>query len=67
VIEGELMTGEIPRSLADHLRRRLESAALLDAGGTTRDLRQSINDLNHRLRYALGEYDRPPSPVPVPE
>jgi hypothetical protein len=37
------------------------------ADGTERDLRQSINDLNHRLRYALGEYDEPPQPLAVPE
>jgi hypothetical protein len=40
---------------------------LLGAGGTERDLRQSISDLNHRLRYALGEYDEPPQPAAVPE
>ena len=27
---------------------------------------QAINDLNHRLRYALGEYSSPPDPTPVP-
>jgi len=29
-------------------------------------LRQVINDMNHRLRYAVGEYSDPPSPVWVP-
>ena len=36
-------------------------------GRTDRDLRQSLNDLNHRLRYALGEYDEPPRTLAVPE
>jgi hypothetical protein len=40
---------------------------LVEPGGTERDLRQSINDLNHRLRYALGEYNEPPRPLAVPE
>lgn len=31
-----------------------------------RDLRQAISDLNQRLRYAAGEYDSPPPPVPLP-
>ena len=35
-----------------------------DAGG--REVRQALNDLNHRLRYALGEYDEPIEPLPVP-
>lgn len=67
VIEGELMAGEVSRHLSDHIRDRLERVELLEPGGTERDLRQSINDLNHRLRYALGEYDEPPRPLVVPE
>jgi hypothetical protein len=67
VIEGELMVGEVPRPLSGRIRDRLERVELLEPGGTERDLRQSINDLNHRLRYALGEYDEPPQPLAVPE
>jgi hypothetical protein len=29
-----------------------------------RGVRQVLNDLNQRVRYALGEYDEPPTPVP---
>jgi hypothetical protein len=67
VIEGELMTGEVSRHVSCRIRDRLERVELLEAGGTERDLRQSINDFNHRLRYALGEYDEPPRPSAVPE
>jgi hypothetical protein len=67
VVEGELMTAEVTEHLAGRIRERLEREAILEPGGTPRDVRQSINDLNHRLRYALGEYDRPPSPLPVPD
>jgi len=49
------------------MRERLEQVRLLESGGSGRDLRQSISDLNHRLRYALGEYDQPPRPLAVPE
>jgi hypothetical protein len=67
VIEGELMTDEAPQHLSGRLRRRLESAGLLEPGAGERDLRQAINDLNHRLRYAAGEYADPPSTLAVPE
>jgi hypothetical protein len=67
VLEGELMTGEVSRYLSGRIRDRLEQVELLETGGTERDLRQALNDLNHRLRYALGEYDEPPRPLAVPE
>src|SRR5262245_32170406 len=60
VFEGELMAGEASRHLSGRIRDRLERVELLEPGGTQRDVRQSINDLNHRLRYSLGEYDEPP-------
>jgi hypothetical protein len=66
LIEAEVMAGEMSPHLSGRIRQRLERAALLAPGGTDRDLRQTINDLNHRLRYALGEYDEPPSSRPVP-
>jgi hypothetical protein len=67
LLEGELMAGGIPEHLSGRIQDRLERVGLLAAGGTERDLRQSISDLNHRLRYALGEYDAPPQPMAVPE
>jgi hypothetical protein len=39
---------------------------LLAADHDRRDLRQAINDMNHRLRYAAGEYDSPPLSIPLP-
>ena len=67
VLEGELMAGEVSRHLSGRIQHRLQSAAVLESEATERQLRQAINDLNHRLRYALGEYDEPPSPSEVPE
>jgi len=67
LLEGELMAGGVPERLSRRIRDRLERVGLLRVGGTERDLRQSISDLNHRLRYALGEYDEPPQPSAVPE
>ncbi|MEV4510004.1 hypothetical protein AB0K00_13700 [Dactylosporangium sp. NPDC049525] len=67
VIEGELTGGGISGRLSARIQDRFERAEILEPGGTERDLRQSINDLNHRLRYALGEYDQPPTPRETPE
>jgi hypothetical protein len=38
---------------------------LANAAGD-REFRRALNDLNRRLRNALGEYDEPREPMPVP-
>ena len=60
LLEGGLMAGELPEHLSARVRDRLERVGLLGVGATERELRQSLFDLNHRLRYALGEYEEPP-------
>jgi len=50
----------------DHLAGRFERVGLLPGGSRNRDLRQAVNELDHLLRYALGAYDEPPTPEPVP-
>jgi hypothetical protein len=67
VLESQLWVGEVSDDLADSLRDRLVRVGLLSEGATRYDLRQVINDLNHRLRYAAGEYPEPPVSWPVPE
>jgi hypothetical protein len=64
-LEGELITDdrELPGWVA-RLASRLSSDGLLD-GHSNRDVRQTLHDLNQRLRYVLGEYDDPPDPLPV--
>jgi hypothetical protein len=68
VIEGELTLARdaLPVEVTVRLRERLEAAGLLARGGDERAVRQAINNLNHRLRYALGEYPAPPETSPVP-
>jgi hypothetical protein len=39
---------------------------LLAKAAGDREFRRALNDLNHRLRNALGEYDEPREPMPVP-
>lgn len=67
-IEGQLMVegrDGVP-SWAQPFAARLAQDGFLERPGDVRALRQCLNDLNHRLRYVLGEYDEPPVPVPVP-
>ena len=65
-LEGHSMGGGIDQHLVAALLSRLESDGLVSQGASERDLRQALNDLNHRLRFALGEYDEPPTSLPVP-
>lgn len=67
VLEGFMSAGRMPDDLTGRIRSRLVDVGLLGPDGEERDLRQAISDLNHRLRYALGEYDSPLSPIPVPD
>ena len=55
-----------PEELAARLVKRLRRDGLLPPSSDGHGLRQGLNDLNQRLRYAVGEYDSRPSPSPVP-
>ena len=66
IVEGEATAFQLDADLVDHLSRRFASVGLVVDGASDREFRQALNDLNHRLRYALGEYDEPPQPMPVP-
>ena len=56
VLEGELVGGEVSPHLAGRIRERLERVALVAPGGTACEVRQALDDLNQRLRSALGEH-----------
>jgi len=69
-LEGELMLpndrdDDVPE-WAQGLATRLSRDGLMGSPAGNRDLRQTLSDLNHRLRHVLGEYDDPPGPMPVP-
>jgi hypothetical protein len=68
-LEGELMVALQRDALPDWaapLAHRLGRDGLLGEYAGQREVRQALNDLNHRLRYVLGEYDEPIAPLPVP-
>ena len=66
-LEGETWVGSVDPDVIRHLSKRLAKDGLLTPHADQRTFRQALNDLNHRLRYALGEYDEPPQPTPLPE
>lgn len=69
VLEGEMLGADPPDQLlpwAAPIARRLSRHGLVPPDADGRQLRQGLNDLNHRLRFALGEYDVLPPSSPVP-
>jgi hypothetical protein len=68
-IESELMVapeGDVLPDWAAPLADRLGRDGLLREEAGRREVREALNDLNHRLRYVLGEYDEPIASLPVP-
>jgi hypothetical protein len=66
ILEGEAMASQLHAGLVDHLSRRFASVGLLADGVGGREFRHALNGMNHRIRYALGEYDEPRESMPVP-
>jgi hypothetical protein len=66
VLEGAIWAGDLGEQITGKVAERFVQQGSLAAGHDQRDLRQAINDMNHRLRYAAGEYDAPPAPMPLP-
>jgi hypothetical protein len=58
VLEGHLLTGDLDPHVVEHLARRVLPEHPGTAGPA--ELRLALSDLNHRLRYVLGEYAEPP-------
>jgi hypothetical protein len=59
--------GAVPEHLRDRIGHRLAGEGLAGPAPIERRPRQAISHLNHRLRYALDEYDELLPPTPVPE
>jgi hypothetical protein len=65
-VEGALLVGEVTELWARKLHGRFVREGLLPAGSAEHEVALMIKDINHRLRYAIGEYPSPAAPVPVP-
>jgi hypothetical protein len=66
ILEGAIWSGDLDERTVSKVAERFVQQGLLAADHDRRDLRQAINDMNQRLRYAAGEYDSPPSSIPLP-
>ena len=65
-LEGLILVGDVDENAVEKLRLRAIRDGYLTEGTDDCDLMQALNDLNHRVRYALGEYDTPPLPLVLP-
>jgi hypothetical protein len=59
VLQGHLITGDLDPHVVDRLGERI-----VGPGAGAAELRVALENLAHRLRYVLGEYDEPPMPDP---
>jgi hypothetical protein len=66
ILEGVIWGGQLDEQTTSYLAGRFVEEGLLGADHDQHDLRQAINDMNQRIRYAAGEYDTPPSSIPLP-
>lgn len=65
-LEGNIWGDELPRWFVDKVRERFVREGYLTQAAGDYEVRQAVNDMNHRLRYALGEYEAPPQPIELP-
>jgi hypothetical protein len=66
ILEGAIWADDLHEQITSAVAKRFVEHGLLAADYDHRDLRQAINDMNQRLRYGAGEYDSPPSSIPLP-
>ena len=66
ILEGAIWVGQLDERTTGKVADRFVRQGLLGTDHDQRDLRQVISDMNQRIRYAAGEYDTPPSPIPLP-
>ena len=66
ILEGAVWAGQLDEWTTGKVAERFAREGLLDADYDQHDLRQAINDMNQRIRYAVGEYDTPPASIPLP-
>ncbi|SDR98310.1 hypothetical protein [Microterricola viridarii] len=65
-LELLVMTRGISGDELGLLLDRAQADGYAAPGDGEHELRQALNDLNQRVRFALGEYDSLPAPSPVP-
>jgi hypothetical protein len=66
VLQGSIHAGDVSGDAVAAFGRRLAIDADHQDRDSERQVRQALDDLGQRLRYAAGEYDVPPESQPVP-
>jgi hypothetical protein len=66
ILEAAVWAGHLDEQTTVKVAERFAREGMLDADHDQHDLRQAINDMNQRIRYAAGEYDTPPPSIPLP-
>jgi len=62
VLDGVIWGGSLDEWTTSKVAERLVQQGLLTADHNRDDVHQALDDLNQRLRYAVGDYDSPPWP-----
>ena len=60
VLDGVVWGGSLDEWTTSKVAERFVQQGLLTADHNRHDVHRALNDLNQRLRYAVGEYDSPP-------
>ena len=60
VLDGVIWGGSLDEWTTSKVAERLVQKGLLTADHNRNDVHQSLDDLNQRLRYAVGDYASPP-------
>jgi hypothetical protein len=64
VLDGVIWDGSLDEWTTSKVAERFVRQGLLAADYSRDDVHLVLNDLNQRLRFAVGEYDSPP-PIPL--
>ena len=63
VLDGVIWGGSLDEWTTSKVAERLVQKGLLTADHNRNDVHQALDDLNQRLRYAVGDYDSPPPSI----
>jgi hypothetical protein len=63
VLDGVIWGGSLDEWTTSKIAERLVQKGLLTADHSRNDVHKALDDLNQRLRYAVGDYDSPPPSI----
>jgi hypothetical protein len=63
VLDGVIWGGSLDEWTTNKVAERLVRHGLLASDPNRNDVHRAFDDLNQRLRYAVGDYESPPSSI----